>query len=204
MHHISIPEVMASKKSYMCDQCGKNLATKFTLERHRLSHQPPSLPCIVCDKVFREEWARKRHMLTHTADGACVCPTCGDVFSTKFSLTRHENQVHKSVKDYKCEQCNATFCRKEKLNLHLQGHAGEKPFQCDTCSKKYLHKKSLANHRCQGVPKSVPQCLVCGKMFKLNKYLKQHLAVHAAPKKQCDICGRQFTWAASLKKHLNM
>ena len=90
----------------MCDQCGKNLATKFSLQRHRLSHQPPSLPCIVCDKVFREEWARKRHMLTHTADGACVCPTCGDVFSTKFSLTRHENQVYKSIKDYKCELRN--------------------------------------------------------------------------------------------------
>ena len=133
---------MASKKIYMCDQCGKNLATKFSLERHRLSHQHPSLPCIVCDKVFREEWARKRHMLTHTADGACVCPTCGNVFSTKFSLTRHENQVHKSVKDYKCEQCNATFCRKEKLNLHLQGHAGEKPFVLQEISTQEVVGKS--------------------------------------------------------------
>lgn len=192
----------SSKPLHICDECGKQLATKFSLDRHKLCHQPPSLSCVVCDKTFREEWARKRHLKTHSADGTCVCPTCGNVFSSQFCLNRHEKSVHQEKKDHQCDQCNARYSRKDALQIHVNGHHGETPFKCERCHKTYKLKKSLMKHHCNGQPKPLPQCLVCGKKFKKTKYLKQHLSIHAAPKKQCDTCGRQFTWAASLKKHL--
>lgn len=43
--------------------------------------------------------------------------------------------------------CDAAFCRKPYLEVHMRTHTGERPFQCDLCMKRFSQKSSLNTHK---------------------------------------------------------
>lgn len=43
--------------------------------------------------------------------------------------------------------CEAAFCRKPYLEVHMRTHTGERPFQCDLCMKRFSQKSSLNTHK---------------------------------------------------------
>jgi hypothetical protein len=43
--------------------------------------------------------------------------------------------------------CEAAFCRKPYLEVHMRVHTGERPFQCDLCMKRFSQKSSLNTHK---------------------------------------------------------
>lgn len=43
--------------------------------------------------------------------------------------------------------CEAAFCRKPYLEVHMRTHTGERPFQCDICMKRFSQKSSLNTHK---------------------------------------------------------
>lgn len=43
--------------------------------------------------------------------------------------------------------CDAAFCRKPYLEVHMRTHTGERPFQCDVCNKRFSQKSSLNTHK---------------------------------------------------------
>ena len=66
-------------------------------------------------------------------------------------------------KPFKCEQCFASFARKDTLNLHKKSHTGsfmakfyfirfyefyegERPFNCDHCSATFTRENNLKRH----------------------------------------------------------
>ena len=49
------------------------------------------------------------------------CATCHREFSTKGTLTRHE-QSHQKTRQYICTQCNVTFYRRDLLTRHMRMH----------------------------------------------------------------------------------
>lgn len=43
--------------------------------------------------------------------------------------------------------CEAAFCRKPYLEVHMRTHTGERPFQCELCLKRFSQKSSLNTHK---------------------------------------------------------
>lgn len=43
--------------------------------------------------------------------------------------------------------CDAAFCRKPYLEVHMRTHTGERPFQCELCLKRFTQKSSLNTHK---------------------------------------------------------
>jgi KRAB domain-containing zinc finger protein len=59
----------------------------------------------------------------------CDIKDCEKLFSSKFSLKRH-NMKHFNNKKYVCKHCKKAFVLPQYLEEHEYTHTGEKPFIC--------------------------------------------------------------------------
>ena len=85
------------KKSFPCKICGKNLASRDTLQIHGRFHSGEKpYPCHYCDKKFITSGKVKGHERTHTGEKPHCCKVCGKNFSELSNLRRHE-LLHKNV-----------------------------------------------------------------------------------------------------------
>lgn len=49
---------------------------------------------------------------------------------------------------FKCDHCDATFKRKDTLNVHIQVvHDGHKKYKCDLCDKAFVTPSVLKSHK---------------------------------------------------------
>ena len=104
---------------------------------------------------------------------ASVCDTCGKTFTTKGSLTRHQ-QVH-GEQSFTCDHCDEQFKTAHSRREHISNVHSVKSYACDTCSK----------------------------VFTCKSYLKQHVKTHNSEKThECEYCFKTFSTAATLKRHL--
>jgi len=84
---------------------------------------------------------------------ACLIPTCGETFPTKFSLKRHMKR-HTGEKPFICNWtengavCSRRFAEKSTLKRHVRTHTGEKPYQCSHpgCSKTFADRANCHRH----------------------------------------------------------
>ena len=98
------------------------------------------------------------------------CEKCGDNFSLKNNLTRHEKEKHyksdrKSNLDFvedldsllqnRCDLCDKSFKRKYQLQRHKNNvhrehdHEDKKPFKCSKCDCQYGSQDTLKRHEKQ-------------------------------------------------------
>ena len=139
---------MSLLKPNICMVCGKQLSTPSNLRRHASLHLEPSLECTVCQKGFHSQSALDIHRRVHTRETPHVCPTCGDIFTSVYNLRHHESSVHRREKSFKCDICEASFCRNVTIEAHLLEHSGDSKYSCFLCEKGYKCKRSLKLHKC--------------------------------------------------------
>ncbi|XP_076544810.1 uncharacterized protein LOC117601729 isoform X5 [Osmia lignaria lignaria] len=142
------PEMKANKvTSTTCDICGRVLATKRSLFRHKESHNPTKLYlCDYCGKSLSSAEHLKKHRRIHTGEKPYVCDICGKGFTDSENLRMHR-RVHTGEKPYKCDQCPKAFSQRSTLTIHRRGHTGERPYVCQICNRGFSCQGNLTAHQ---------------------------------------------------------
>jgi KRAB domain-containing zinc finger protein len=167
-----------SKKSHVCEDCGKAFLKRFELNLHAATHKPSDQ---------KETFA---------------CGDCDRVFLTASNLSRHQHSCGlKDESKHSCQKCGMVFGRSDVLKNHLKISHDHK---CLKCGKVFISKISLMRHKksCKTVV-----CKTCKKEFRKNFLLKLHEETHKRRSQRkayaCGKCKRQYATKSNLARHLH-
>ncbi len=115
--------------------------------------------------------------------------------------------IHKGVKPFACNLCDATFTVRSGLRYHQELHElnGVKPYACDKCDGTFTTKSSLRSH--QEIHLRDPNnkyiyCDVCKMKGYSPIWLRRHKKKCTGQKPTCELCGKQFERGNALALHL--
>ena len=153
--------------------------------------------------------------------------------STQIDENSEKLQPKKSLrsnsKEFKCQECTASFYAKENLNQHIDGyHRRMKPFLCEYCKKAFTIKENLnrhfklahqnlkphksidddANSEKPQAKKSLRSrflCEYCKKSFTVENNLIRHIkyAHQNLKPHKCIECEKTFSWKQGLHRHVS-
>jgi len=77
------------------------------------------------------------------------CPECGKLFNSKWYVLRHVKTVHTpdDQKKFQCDLCSKGFMTKASFEGHMNWHNNAKPFKCDWCPSSYQNQSNLMAHQ---------------------------------------------------------
>ncbi len=186
---------------FHCETCGRKYVTAHELRRHQKRHSETH-NCEKCGRGFRASNDLRRHRFTHSEERPFQCDMCGKAYKQVGVLIQHRRTTHLGLKLFKCERCDKTFVRGDKLKIHMRTHTGEKPHQCDTCGKSFSQITHLNTHRRTHTGERPYVCDMCGMKFTQTGTLTLHKMRHAGVKPyQCEECGVGFVVKSKLVEH---
>eukprot|EP00092_Neocalanus_flemingeri_P014827 GFUD01016006.1.p1 GENE.GFUD01016006.1~~GFUD01016006.1.p1 ORF type:complete len:435 (+),score=74.44 GFUD01016006.1:108-1412(+) len=136
---------------YQCVKCGKKFRNKATMDLHETSHNPKTIRCNHCEKLFNHNKYLDRHMETVHGDKKFPCQECGKLFTTQEYVSIHFKSVHlnHAERKHKCDICGQGFSKKMAFNSHMNKHLGLRPFKCPAlnCGKCFSDDTALSHHK---------------------------------------------------------
>ncbi|XP_007956689.2 zinc finger protein 75D-like [Orycteropus afer afer] len=137
----------SGKKSFKCQECGKNFRVSSDLINHQRIHtEKRPYKCQQCDRRFRWISDLNKHLMTHQGIKPHKCSWCGKSFSHITNLHTHQ-RIHTGEKPFKCHECGKRFSQNSHLINHQRTHTGEQPFICSICKRKFSRRSSLLRHQ---------------------------------------------------------
>ncbi|XP_062549059.1 zinc finger protein 184-like [Armigeres subalbatus] len=142
-------QVHNSKRSHVCNICGRGFLRKGILKDHMNSVHANTrfFKCMLCSKSFASRNIFQAHQLTHTKTKAYQCRYCEKRYYKTSDRTMHENQVHLGIRPFKCNFCTTSFIRDRERRLHERIHTKGKLYSCDLCSEGYNKFAEYKMHR---------------------------------------------------------
>lgn len=142
-------EVHSSKRSHVCDICGRGFLRKGILKDHMNTvHSKARLfQCTLCSKSFTSRNVFQSHQMTHTKEKPYQCRHCEKRYYKTSDRTMHENQVHLGIRPFKCSYCTASFIRDRERRLHERIHTKAKLYSCELCPEGYNKFAEYKAHR---------------------------------------------------------
>lgn len=112
-------------KLFVCTDCNKNFPSQAKLNKHLPNHNIHLRPlqCSVCQARCANEWALKKHLITHTGFKPFACNICQKHFFTQYEANFHR-RTHFPEKSFECSICFRTFHRHSNLLRHQEIHKG--------------------------------------------------------------------------------
>ncbi|XP_067686103.1 uncharacterized protein [Haliotis asinina] len=205
----------SSMRPYVCEWCGKDFKLLGSLTLHTNTHtRARRFQCPLCDKVFSQHGARKRHVEEkhrkshpHLCD---VCPfsTLDRVTLVQHKYTKHSTPLPPGYTIYRCPEAGCKFetFRRQVFTGHVNTHKGIQTYTCDVCQKKFSTAGNLRSHRIVHKEKSL-KCPYSGCDFatRLKNRLDQHVKLmhtHRDSKPHvCPHCPYKTAIKGNLLKH---
>lgn len=134
-------------KPYQCDLCGRRFSMKAGLDQHVQSHRKdrPFL-CDTCGFATKYKSYLVSHMRIHAGTAfRCEYPNC-EYFSPKRSQLKAHMRTHKAIRAHICAICGRGFVERSHLVRHERIHLTEKPFKCDHCEYTSSRRDKLKEH----------------------------------------------------------
>lgn len=178
---------------------GSTQDTEYGQQGHKSRRK---IHCNVCNKVFPEFAALKRHFKVHTGERPFECGQCGKTFSESCSLKRHL-KIHEDERPFTCSICFKSFRDSTSFNRHQLTH-GDRPrsFQCSLCDKNFTDKSGLKRHERTHSGLRPFKCDICFKTFCESGSFKRHQKIHIGVRNfHCPRCKRSFMEKQSLIRH---
>ncbi|CAG2057280.1 unnamed protein product [Timema podura] len=160
----------------------------------------------------------------HSSKKIHKCSWCGNLFSTRYNLSRHRTFCKEAPKYLVCVFCGNTFLNKTLLSKHrAEVHPDEvrtleksvekakitvnnsTSYFCKYCGQTFSLPRNFAEHLNAHVIAGIYACSGCEKRFRTQQLLTFHInTVHKKIKSYtCEICAMTFTHSDSLNAHIN-
>ncbi|CAH0730168.1 unnamed protein product, partial [Brenthis ino] len=163
--------------NYICYECGDTFLSASRLDKHLNVHKIGNHPCDYCEKVFKLEKYKAKHVsLVHIQESTVKCLYCSEKFVGIFQRHIHVTEHHKEkVKYMTCEYCGNSYTWKPYFLAHMRRkHGAEKKYKCKHCEKCFLMKYELKNHMVRHTGEKNFICGLCGLGFTRMVGLKRH------------------------------
>ncbi|EDW75973.2 uncharacterized protein Dwil_GK14921 [Drosophila willistoni] len=114
---------------FECDICKKCFKSSNRLKHHKETHDPHKYICPECGMQLNSRPTLNRHRLVHTDKMQHKCDYCGKEFKRAKALKNHLI-LHTGLKPYSCDFCDRTFangsnCRTHKKKSHPEELAAQ-------------------------------------------------------------------------------
>jgi KRAB domain-containing zinc finger protein len=93
--------------------------------------------CTICNKVFRDVTALRRHSLVHSGERPHACTNCEKRFRRRDHLKAHEIAHHSGITSHECKTCDAAFNTRYALTVHAK-----------TCKNRPSSPKEISEEVC--------------------------------------------------------
>lgn len=105
-------------------------------------------PCDICSLICKSKQQKKIHMTRHNPP-TLPCPECGKLFNNKMYVLSHVKATHTpdDQKKFQCDLCSKGFMSKSAIEGHMNWHNNLKPFKCDWCPNSYQNQSNLRAHQ---------------------------------------------------------
>ena len=178
--------------------------------------------CQYCKKSFSVKWNLKTHVKRyHENNSNSHDPVILDIteFSngnenqngqgnedavSKIGKPKTKKDLRNFKKNFKCDECEASFFGKQGLNYHIEAVHIKSFFRCEYCKKSFKMAANLKRHI-----KSIHQklkshkCSECEKTFSQKLALQLHIKiVHLNMELfKCEYCDKTFSQKVALEQH---
>lgn len=126
------------RRPYKCTFCPAAFSTPSVLGYHLDAHRGRSFACELCGLQFRQNYSLNKHRLTHQPphqQRAHACPHCARGFRTAEGLRNHVGQ-HTGEARFACGICPARFSCTASSSLHRRRHLVDGAYECGRCGQR--------------------------------------------------------------------
>ena len=118
--------------------------------------------CNMCGKTYLEKFRLSDHIeVVHERKMKYQCKPCDKTYTTGAGLrkhkAKHDPQLVKERKSFKCDLCGKEFLSPNSIKYHLDSHHERNKLNCEFCNKTFIKIHEFENHL----------------IFHKNNYLKQ-------------------------------
>ncbi|XP_055683964.1 gastrula zinc finger protein xFG20-1-like [Lutzomyia longipalpis] len=213
---------------YICTGCKSKFKTFCSMKQHKktcvqqdggnAADVIKSLKCELCSLRFNDKFTMLKHFFTHVNAKTFSCRICGNKYSTRISVKKHEVMCEKKVKKplLPCKMCDNKYYTKNVLNNHYNFCVYNTEEATATIQKLWRRIESFSKATTGGIATKHYKCSKCDKMMKKKKDVMMHVLSHVNggidPKVEqkdiihqdfpCTKCGKIYKNEKYMKTHL--